>query len=66
MFIELSVDGTPILVNMNTVSEIYTEKSGCTVLYFNFSISDNAEQPLVIVDQSFEDVLELIHQKTKQ
>ena len=59
MFIKLSVDGTPILVNMGTVAEAHTRRKGGSTLYFNFSVGEDSEQSECWVDQTLDQVLEL-------
>lgn len=57
MFIKLSVDDIPILVNMDAVAEAHTRKDGSTTLYLNFSVGVDSEQSERRVDQSFDQIL---------
>lgn len=58
-FVKLHQNGKQLLVNLSNVSEIYTmnNKSG---LQFNFAVRD--EQESISVDESLDEILELIKQ----
>ena len=59
-FIKLHSNGRALLVNLNNVSEVYTAVNNKSSLYFSFSKGDQVER--ITVDESIDEILELIEQ----
>ena len=53
-FLKLQQDGTDVLVNMSTVTEIYRGDDGKSILYITSAI--NEEQVRVVVDESLDEI----------
>lgn len=59
-FVKLHQSGRELLVNMNNISEVYTAVNNKSSLYFNFAV--DGDQVSVPVDESLDEILELIKQ----
>lgn len=59
-FIKLHQGGRAFLVNLSNVSEVYTASGNKSSLYFSFAADDG--QVNFTVDESLDEILELIKQ----
>ena len=59
-FIKLHKNGLALLVNLSTVTEVYTAVDNKSRLYFNFAA--DGEQENFTVDESIDEILEIIKQ----
>lgn len=59
-FIKLHQDGRAFLVNLMNVTEVYPTSNNKSSLHFNFAV--DREQESITVDESIDEILELIKQ----
>lgn len=59
-FIKLHQHGEALLVNLSNISEVYMALKNESSLHFNFATDD--EQVCITVDESLDEILELIKQ----
>ena len=59
-FIKLHKNGLELLVNLMNVAEVYPYGNNKSVLHFNFAV--DREQESIMVDESIDEVLDLIKQ----
>lgn len=59
-FIKLHQDGRAFLVNLANVTEVYPYGNNKSSLHFNFAV--DREQESITVDESIDEILELIKQ----
>lgn len=57
-FVKLHRDRKELLVNLSNVSEVYPTGNNKSSLYFSFEV--NREQERITVDESLDEILELI------
>lgn len=58
-FIEVHSNGSPRLVNLAWVEEIYPSQNGAQI-YYAFSVPDGTEQDFFTADESYEEVKRLV------
>lgn len=60
-FVKLHHDGQALLVNLNNVSDIFQESNNKSRLFLNV-VSDGHQVSIPVVDESIDEILELIKQ----